>query len=889
MVKGVHFFSQERTIPSPVSSGLLGIPGRRAAALANWGFPVLPGIILDTGLMAELGTAAPEETAEIGQTIKAHLDACARIMGKRYGDRENPLLLTIEASSNLAVSHYPSLRNAGLARSGYAGFAGRAGEAFADRALAVLIQGALAVEARIQELEGHERARKRIEALRDALGRHRAGALKRGTGPMDACEGYVPQGFFAGPDEQLMAALRSFARLLALDDQNDRDTALLIRPLIYGGYGDDSYAGVCFSRNPISGEKRLEGECRRINPEGLAGEGAAAANIPPRYRKVLQRIASTLEDACRDIRRIVFAVEQGCLWIIEQGPAERRSVQADIALLLDLVRRRVIDTASAVKAVEPLRLNEILHPLINPQSAAALPSWKGGIAGAPGAAIGRVCFSTNALLEARKRAQRRGEDCRFILVLTASFAGDVKAIEVSAGVLTAEGGYAAHASVVARQYGKVSLVAPALRFQDQAAFLGGLRFAQGDYITLDAPFYGESSVYQGKAELIDPNPAESGLFDFIALCRESLRGFQVRANAETPQDARLALSFGAEGIGLCRTEHLFLGADRINVFRELILAASAEERKKALRKLQRMQRGDFYALLKIMAGKEVAVRLLDAPLHEFLPHNEQEFSGFLAHLEKGAKNKADRAALAARFASLEECNPMLGRRGCRIAVSYPEIYAMQIQAVFEAAYALWDEQVDARPEILIPLVMNASELKLIAYGKKIEGASYAGIVEVEEALREAKRGKSRGPGRFAPYGIGVMIELPAAALGAAELAKYARFFSFGTNDLTQTVLGVSRDDCAAFMPDYTRFDLIDGDPFSTLDPRVKELIALAVERGRLTRPDLVCGLCGEHGANPANIRFCLDAGIDYVSCSPYSVPIALLAAAQAELDRAAGG
>lgn len=324
---------------------------------------------------------------------------------------------------------------------------------------------------------------------------------------------------------------------------------------------------------------------------------------------------------------------------------------------------------------------------------------------------------------------------------------------------------------------------------------------------------------------------------------------------------------------------MFFGKDRIQVFREMILSDSREERAAALEKLRPMQRDDFYGILKAMAGKEVTIRLLDAPLHEFLPHNETELAAFLAYLEKSRGKKAAKADLLARIEALAEFNPMLGHRGCRIAVSYPEIYEMQVKALFEAAYKLRDEKVDVRPEIMVPIVMNASELKLIAYGKKIEGAAYKGIVDVEEDFRKEKKAKE------VPFSVGTMIELPAAALGAGEIAKYGRFFSFGTNDLTQTTLGISRDDFTGFMPDYTLFDLIEGNPFSTLDPRVKELIALAVDRGRMTRPDLSCGLCGEHGANPSNVRFCMEAGLDYVSCSSYSVPIAILAVAQIELEK----
>jgi pyruvate,orthophosphate dikinase len=493
--------------------------------------------------------------------------------------------------------------------------------------------------------------------------------------------------------------------------------------------------------------------------------------------------------------------------------------------------------------------------------------------------VGRAYFSADTLLAARKLAGLRGEaasDRRSggILVLPSAFAGDVKAIEAAAGVLTAQGGYAAHASVVARQYGTVSLVAPEMIITGTKAVLGSLVFNEGDPITLDAPYDGEPAVYQGAAEITEPDIAASGLFEFIAMAKGLIKHFQIRANAETPADAERALSFGADGIGLCRTEHMFFQPDRINTFRDLILSESTESRQQALEKLRVMQRDDFYRIFKIMAGKAVTIRLLDAPLHEFMPRNADELAGYMDHIAASAETLRTKDEILARIEALKEWNPMLGHRGCRIAVSYPEIYAMQVSAIFEAVHTLRSdpgsaENPDVRPEIMVPLIMNASELKLIAYGKRVTGAEYAGIADMA------------GP---APYKIGAMIELPAAALGAGDIATYAQFFSFGANDLTQTALGLSRDDAAGFLPAYTRYDLLPGNPFRVLDERVKELIVLALDRGRLTRPDLVCGFCGEQGADPATIRFCMEAGIDYVSCSPYAAPAAILAAAQVELD-----
>jgi pyruvate,orthophosphate dikinase len=557
--------------------------------------------------------------------------------------------------------------------------------------------------------------------------------------------------------------------------------------------------------------------------------------------------------------------------------AKPDAAEGEIRRLLDRVRSGALDAAQALRLFDGALIGEMLRPAIKASAAASLPKWAGGICGAPGAAAGRAYFSSAALLEAKKRARREGADDRCVLVLPSLFAGDIPALEAAEGALTARGGYASHASALARQHGKVSLVAPALGIAGAGAALGDLRFCEGDFITLDARS-GGSAVYLGAAELTAPEPDQSpGLLEFIALAKGFVKNFQIRANADSPEEAELALALGAEGIGLCRTEHMFFREDRINSFRALILSESGAERDAALEELSHMQREDFYRIFKIMAGKPVAVRLLDAPLHEFMPRGAGELENYLDYCSRSAGTHRSRDALIERIETLRESNPMLGHRGCRIAVSYPGIYAMQVRAVFEAARQLREENIAALPEILVPLVMNAAEMKLVAYGKRTEGARYAGIADVEEAFREETGG---GP---PPYAIGAMIELPAAALGAGDIARHARFFSFGANDLTQTALGLSRDDAAAFLGAYSRYDLLGGNPFETLDDRVKELIALAVERGRLTRPDLVCGLCGAQAADPGAIRFCLDAGLDYVSCPPYAVPAAILAAAQAGL------
>ena len=886
----LHFFSQKDVIPSKVDPELLGIRGRQANEFAELGFPILPGIIIDTEIASGL------DPKSVKKDITDLLAKSGKLAGKYFGDKDNPMLVKVIISSNMAITNFPTLHNFGLARTTIDGFTKWVGKDFAVNEILFLIHGMLIIEERIKELEKKNKEKDEISGklkfLKRMLGikgpsnelhgeEDKTPLPKRKTALeyMDEYGKYFPKGFFDCAESQLMAALDEISKMLKNDEQNDTDTAIMIQPMVYGNYGKDSCSGYFYSRNVITGEKKLQGKYYTGEFNDLDATGHEINKIDAAHLKQLEKIAWTLEDKFKEIRQVRFTVENGKLWLIEQRLVDQKSTQADLKLLLDLAKRKVVDSAYVVKTIDPLRLNEILHPVINPASVKGLKSWNGGIAGAPGAAIGRVYFNTNALLEAKKAASQHGEDDRFILVLESSFAEDVKAIEVSTGVLTAEGGYSAHASVVARQYGKVSLVSPVLKIKGTKATIGDLSFSQGDYITIDVPFYGRSTVYLGVADLIEPDPKESGLLEFISLTKSFLKSFHVRCNADTPRDVKLALSFGAEGVGLCRTEHMFLKEDRINVFRDMLLSDDGKERQKILDKLQVMQREDFYGIMKEMAGKEVTIRLLDSPLHEFMPQSNDSITEYIEHVAKVKKTKPSKADVTARIDALHELNPMLGHRGCRIAVSYPEIYAMQVKAIFEAAYKLRAEKIDARPEIMVPIVMNMSELKLIAYGKKIEGSNYSGIVDIEEALRKENKAKE------IDYTIGTMIELPAAALGAGEIARYGRVFSFGTNDLTQTTLGISRDDFTAFMPDYTLFDLIDGNPFSTLDSRVKELITIATNRGRLTRPDLVCGLCGEHGANPANVRFCMDAGLNYVSCSPYSVPIALLAVAQAEIEK----
>ena len=873
----IHFFSGEKAISKKIDSQLLGIRGRQVNELAEMGFPVLPGFVLDASITSVLG-----QIPNLIDRLSSGFVELEKSTEKKFNDSENPLLLKIVISPNMAIANYPPLHNFGLAKNTLVGFEKRVGSTFATHEILFLSRGMLLIEKQIAEIEKNAEQLKKVQDGLSKISELLKDVKKVGSGEkgMDLVSSVLPEGFFDTAAKQLEIGLSRIAHLLDIDSQNDFDTAVLIQPMVYGNAGKDSGSGFFFTRNIVTGEKVLQGQFYQGKFDDLDSIGKDINLIQPSYLKDLQKIAGKLEDNLKEIRNIRFTIEDKKLWIIEQRSVESKSTNADIQLLLDLNKRKIVDDAYVVKAIKPGQLNEILHPVIDVTSVKGFQFVSGGISGAPGAAVGRVYFSTEALLDAHRRAKQKTEDARCILLMPATYAGDVKAIEVSTGVLSNEGGYSAHASVVARQYGKVSLVFPEMKIKGTKATIGDLQITEGDFITINVPYYGKATVYKGKANLIEPDPQTSGLLDFIALSRKFVKDFHVRANADSPRDAKLAVQFGAEGIGLCRTEHMFFDSKRINVFREMILSDSKDERKKVLKKLQKMQMDDFYGIFKALEGREVTVRLLDAPLHEFLPHNDLEFDGFVSYLQTANKTaKVNKTELKARIDALAEFNPMLGHRGCRIAVSFPEIYEMQTCAIFEACYKLQKEKCVVHPEIMVPIIMNPTELKLIVYGKKIEGQNYKGLVDIAQEVCDENGGKA------IDYKIGTMIELPAAALSAGDIARYAQFFSFGTNDLTQTTLGLSRDDFNSFMPDYTLFDLIDGNPFAILDSRVKELIEIAVSRGTASRPDLKKGLCGEHGARPENVKFCMEAGLNYVSCSSYSVPIALLAIAQLEIEK----
>jgi pyruvate,orthophosphate dikinase len=649
----------------------------------------------------------------------------------------------------------------------------------------------------------------------------------------------------------------------------DWGTAVNIQSMVFGNMGETSATGVAFTRDPSTGENRLYGEflknaqgedvvagirtpqsLTKAAREAMGDRQPSMEEAMPEVFAQFQEIVTRLETHYRDVQDVEFTVEQGKLFMLQTRSAKRTS-RAALKIAVDMATEGLITREEALLRIDPLSLDQLLHPMIDP-SAEKIVIAK-GLPASPGAASGKIAFTADEAV----RMAAGGEDV--ILVRDETSPEDIHGMHAARAIVTARGGMTSHAAVVARGMGRpcVSGTGTLLISVERAEMsVGGHHFKMGDILTIDGS---TGEIIKGAVRMIEPEFTED--FDQIMKWADGFRRLKIRANAETPLDAKTALGYGAEGIGLCRTEHMFFDDDRITAVREMILADDQDGRKKALEKILPMQKADFYELFVLMRGLPVTIRLLDPPLHEFLPHTNEEIEWVA--LQSGM----DCDKLRRRTKEMSETNPMLGWRGCRLGVTFPEIYESQIQALFEAALEAKAQGFEPSPEIMHPLVSSSQEMEFLTkLTHRVAQETFARL------------------GAEIPYDVGTMIELPRAALVADELAQHARFFSFGTNDLTQTTLGISRDDAGRFLNHYLEKGIYQKDPFVSLDvDGVGQLIKIAFERGRATRPDLKLGICGEHGGDPASIAFCEAVGLDYVSCSPYRVPVARLAAAQAAI------
>jgi pyruvate, orthophosphate dikinase len=868
---------------------LLGGKGAGLAEMAHLGLPVPPGFTITT----EVCTYFYEHDKTYPNDLKAQVETAlaqiGRITGKKFGDSENPLLVSVRSGARASMpGMMDTVLNLGLNDATVAALAQKSGDGrFAydsyRRFITMYSDVVLGVpHHHFEEILDEHKDRNgytldtELEASdwEEIVGEFKARVEKERGRPF-------PQ----DPHAQLWGAIGAvfgswmnqraitYRRLHAIPEI--WGTAVNVQAMVFGNMGDTSATGVAFTRNPSTGEKKLYGEFL-INAQGedvVAGirtpqeitEDArkeAGSNKPsmesamPAAFAELERIHGVLEKHYRDMQDLEFTVEQGKLWMLQTRNG-KRTAKAALRIAVELAQEKLISKDEAVTRIDPASLDQLLHPTIDPDAERKIIAT--GLPASPGAACGEIVFSS----EDAELLKSQGH--KVVLVRVETSPEDIHGMHAAEGILTTRGGMTSHAAVVARGMGKPCVAgAGALRvdYQAQTMSAGGVTMKKGDIVTIDGS---TGQVLAGKVAMREP--ALAGEFGTLMRWADAARKLKVRANADTPADAQAAIKFGAEGIGLCRTEHMFFEEDRIRAVREMILAEDEKARRAALAKLLPMQRADFVELFAIMDGLPVTIRLLDPPLHEFLPQTEREIA------EVAQAMGADARRLAERARELHEFNPMLGFRGCRLAIAYPEIAEMQARAIFEAAVEVARRSgKPVVPEIMVPLIAGKAELDLVK--ERIDAMAETVATETESQV---------------DYQIGTMIELPRAALKAGEIAQTAEFFSFGTNDLTQTTFGISRDDAASFLGIYTAKGILASDPFVSIDrDGVGELVRLATERGRKARKDIKLGICGEHGGDPASIAFCNEVGLDYVSCSPFRVPIARLAAAQAALGKGGG-
>ncbi|GLK81396.1 pyruvate, phosphate dikinase [Methylopila turkensis] len=884
MTKWVLTFGDGRAEGRAELRELLGGKGANLAEMANLGLPVPPGFTITTEVCTHYYDNGRSYPSELAAQTEAGLEHIQKITGRVFGDAENPLLVSVRSGSRASMpGMMDTILNLGLNDVTVEGLAkGSDNRRFAYDSYRRFIQMYSNV---VLDVDHHQfedilemtKERKGVsedteldaDDLVKLVEAYKAKVLKE-TGasfpqdPRDQLWGAIGAVFASWMNARAI----TYRRLNGIPES--WGTAVNVQAMVFGNMGDTSATGVAFTRNPSTGENRLYGEFL-INAQGedvVAGirtpqplteaariEGDVnAPSLEKRLPEVFEefvRVSQALERHYRDMQDLEFTVERGKLWML-QARNGKRTAKAALKIAVDLASDGTLTREEAVERVDPAALDQLLHPTIDPKAERKIIAT--GLPASPGAARGELVFSS----EAAEAAVAAGK--KVILARTETSPEDINGMHVSEGILTTRGGMTSHAAVVARGMGKPCVSgAGMLRMDEKAGTLtvAGRVFREGDVVTIDGS---TGQVLDGPVAMIQPEL--SGDFATLMRWADEVRRMGVRANAETPDDARAARRFGAEGIGLCRTEHMFFDDKRIVAMREMILSDDEAGRRKALAKLLPYQRADFVALFEIMKGLPVTIRLLDPPLHEFLPHTEKDIAEVSAAMGVPADKLRNRAA------ELHEFNPMLGFRGCRLAIAYPEIAEMQARAIFEAAIeAAKSTGAAVTPEVMVPLVMGRPDFDFVK--ARIDAVAQ----EVEKET-----------GEKLVYQVGTMIELPRACIKADSIAETAEFFSFGTNDLTQTALGISRDDASAFLGPYVAKKLLPYDPFVTIDrDGVGDLVRLGVERGRSVRPKIKLGICGEHGGDPDSIAFCEEVGLDYVSCSPFRVPIARLAAAQAAL------
>ncbi len=871
MAKWVYLFKEGKAD----MKNLLGGKGANLAEMTNLGLPIPQGFIVTTEACTDYYNSGKKITDEIRSQIFASLAILEEEQGKKFGDTENPLLVSVRSGARASMpGMMDTILNLGLTDAAVEGFAKKAGNArFAYDSYRRFIQMFSDVVMEVSKSK-FERV---LDEIKEKKGVHydtdlTADDLKEVIAGFKALyKAEKGTDFPQNPADQLIEAItavfRSWDNPRAIyyrrmnDIPGDWGTAVNIQAMVFGNMGDTSGTGVAFTRNPSTGEAKIYGEYL-INAQGedvVAGIrtplpiSRLEQDMPEAYAEFM-RIATLLENHYRDMQDMEFTIEDKKLYFLQTRNG-KRTAPAALQIACDLVDEGKITKEDAIKRIEAKSLDQLLHPTFDPKKLAEAKPAGNALPASPGAAAGKVYFTA----EDAKNNHEKGE--RVILVRLETSPEDIEGMHAAEGILTVRGGMTSHAAVVARGMGTACVSGCGeININEEEKFftLAGNTVKEGDYISLDGS---TGNIYIGDIPTVEASI--SGNFDRIMTWADEIRTLKVRTNADTPADAANAIKFGAEGIGLCRTEHMFFEGDRIHKIRKMILSKTVEAREEALSELIPFQKGDFKGLYEVMEGRPVTIRFLDPPLHEFVPTNEDDIAALAKDMDLTV------AEVKAVCDSLHEFNPMMGHRGCRLAVTYPEIAKMQTRAVMEAAIEVKNEKgFNIVPEIMIPLVGEKRELKFV---KEI-------VVETAEAVKKELNSDIE-------YHIGTMIEIPRAALLADEIAEEAEFFSFGTNDLTQMTFGFSRDDAGKFLDAYYKTKIFESDPFARLDQEgVGQLVKMASEKGRAARPNIKLGICGEHGGDPSSVEFCHKVGLNYVSCSPFRVPIARLAAAQAALN-----
>lgn len=872
--KWVYFFGNGKAEGRGDMKDLLGGKGSGLAEMTNLGIPVPAGFTITTEACNAYFTSGKKYPPHLWDQVLENLKKVEKAMGMKFGDPNNPLLVSVRSGAKFSMpGMMDTVLNLGITPTTLHGIIRRTNnERFGYDAYRRFITmfGTIVMGIDRNKFE-HV-----IEKMKKAKGVQQdtdldADDLKKVAEEFKAIYKQETGSEFPGdPLKQLELAINAvfgswfgdraakYRKLNGIAD--DLGTACNIQSMVFGNIGETSGTGVGFTRDPSTGEKKFFAECL-INAQGedvVAGIRTPmhieelAKKMPKAYAD-LKKIYQKLEKHYKDMLDIEFTVQEGKLYML-QTRVGKRTAAAALKIAADMVKEKLIDKKTAILRIDPAQIDQLLHPMIDP--AAKLKVVCKGLPASPGAAVGKVVFTAEDAEHAASLKEK------VILVRTETSPEDIGGMAAAQGILTARGGMTSHAAVVGRGMGKCCVVGcGAIDINEKEKYFtinNSITIREGDYVTLNGT---TGEVVLGQVPLV--NPTLKGDFQVMMKWVDEVRRLRVRANADTPNDAKVARDFGAEGIGLCRTEHMFFEADRIKAVREMILSDTREERERALAKILPMQKKDFIGIFKAMQGLPVTIRLLDPPLHEFLPHTDEE----IQDLAKEMGVSADR--LRAKNKMLHEFNPMLGHRGCRLGVTYPEIYEMQVRAIMEAACELGQQKVKVFPEIMIPLVGHVNELKSMR----------------ELSVRIAEEVRAKYKSKIA-YTVGTMIELPRACVTSDEIAVLADFYSFGTNDLTQTTYGLSRDDAGRFLPYYIDAKIIAEDPFMQLDQSgVGALVQMAVDKGRKVKKNLKLGICGEHGGDPSSVEFCHRVGLDYVSCSPYRIPIARLAAAQAALKK----